>query len=424
MDVPWKLVGAAVAAVVLLMVVTAVIPTGGPRQAREPVTEPVAQLPTPTAVPTPQPVQETVPSIHPLLEEAERHLVDGDLDGARAVFEALTDDEIAQFSERENEIYATVLDAVEGTDRDTALRDLRGGLKAGSIRMLRRAVAGLADLDQAEIQSEPGLKEELDHARNALRTHERLWTAKKEENHAAVLEHARAMIALLPDYSGAHRLRDEAAAVIDAQAEEAIANRDFGGALERFESIHRFWPDRDGLVERMEWCRLEQTADRSSEEQLDRALAAGANGDPEGGLQILGRAKPSAGFAERFDEARIRLERQLEAMDAGSPDIVIQEDATLEFKKGDSVVVPIQVTDDYQVARVTVHFRSKESEQVEQRDLAGSDDGLYRFEVLPEMHLNRDFMFWVVAVDRGGHEGRLGSPDEPVVLDRKRWYRR
>jgi serine/threonine protein kinase len=423
-DVPWRLVGAAVAAVVLLVVVTAVIPTGGPRRGTEPVVEPVAQLPTPTAVPTPRPVLEAVPAIHPLLEEAERHLADGDLEGAQAVFEALTDDEIDQFSERENEIYETVLDAVEGTDRNTALRDLRGGLKAGSIRMLRRAVAGLADLDQAEIQGEPGLREDLDHARNALATHERLWTANKEENHVAVLEHARAMIALLPDYSGAYRLRDEAASAIDAQAEQAISARDYGAALELLEGIHRFWPEREGLVERMEWCRLEQAADRSSREQLDRALAAAAGGDPESGLQILARAKPSAGFVERFDEARIRLERQLEAMDAGSPEIVIPQDAALEFKKGDSVVVPIQVTDDYQVARVTVHFRSKESEQVEQRDLAPSGGGVYRFEVLPEMHLNKDFLFWVVAVDRGGHEGRLGSPDEPLVLDRKRWYRR
>jgi hypothetical protein len=423
-QVPWRLVGAAVAAVVVLAVVMTLMPTGGPEPAPEPVVEPVAQLPTPTAVPAPEPVQEILPSIHPLLEQAELQLAEGDLEGARAAYEALTDEEIDQFSGVEQDIYFAVLDAVEGTDQGTALKDLRGGLKAGSIRMLRRGVAGLADLDQSEIQAEPGLREDLDHARNSLRTHERLWTANKNGNHVAVLEQSRRMISLLPDYSGSYKLRDESATAIEEQAETAIAARDFDSAVQHLESIHRFWPGRDGLVERMEWCRLEKASDVRLQDVLDRALAAGAQGDPEQGLRVLAGASASGALAGSVAEARDLLEQQLAGLDARPPEIRLPPDFTLAYKKNETVVVPITVTDDYRVERVAVHVRGPDDPAYREIELQRAADGGYPFQVTPALHGNAKLFFYVVATDRSGHAANLAGETQPLVLERKRWYRR
>jgi serine/threonine protein kinase len=421
--VPWPLVAAAAASVVLLMVVSLInVAVRAPEP--EPVAEAVVIPPTPTPVPVPTPVAEIEPLVHPLLVEAESHFVEGDLTGAQAALEALSEEEIATFDLSENELYEELLSAVATTDRSTALKDLRGGLDAGSIKMLRRGVAGLSDLSAEEISAEPGLGDDLDHARSALRTHERLWKAKRNGDHGAVLEHAKTMISLLPDYSGSYSLRDGAANEIEALAESAIARRDLGGALVHFESIHRHWPERDGLVERMEWCRLEQATDHRLQDTLDRALAAGRGGKPEVGLRILASDTPNANFAGRFSEARQQLQGQIADLDANPPEILLPPAFDGSFKKNENVVVPITVTDDYGVQRVAVFFRLKDESSYREIVLQPVSQGIYRFEATPDMHQNAKLFFYVVATDRTGHETTLGSAAQPFELERKRWYRR
>jgi hypothetical protein len=421
--VPWLLVAASVASVVLLIVVSLIgVVVRAPEP--EPVAEPVVIPPTPTPVPVPTPVAEIEPLVHPLLVEAESHVIEGDLAGAQAALEALSEEEIANFDLSENELYDELMAAVESTDRSTALKDLRGGLAAGSIKMLRRGAAGLSDMSAEEVSAEPGLRQDLDHARSALRTHERLWRAKRNGDHGTVLENAKTMISLLPDYSGSYSLRDGAATELEALAEGAIARRDLDAALVHLETIHRHFPERDGLVERMEWCRLEQATDRRLGDTLERALAAGRNGKPEEGLRILASDRPNANFSGRFAEARQQLEGQIADLDANPPEILLPPDFQGAFKKNESAVVPITVTDDYRVQRVAVFVRRKDDSSYREIELQPVSQGLYRFEATPDLHRNAKLFFYVVAADRSGHETTLGSAAQPLELERKRWYRR
>jgi serine/threonine protein kinase len=421
--VPWLLVAAALGSVVLLMIVSMI---GSPvwKPEPEPVVEPVAVAPTATPIPPPTPFPEVEEQFHPLLFEAENHLIEGDLDGARATLEALSDEEVANLDAAELQLYEELMAAVESTDWTAALKDLRGGLAAGSIKMLRRGTAGLSGMSREEIADEPGLRRDLDHARSALKTHERMWTAKKNGDHEAILEQSKAMISLLPDYSGSYSLRDGAATELEARAENAISQRDFGAALVQLESVHRYWPDRSGLVERMEWCRLEQAGDRRLQETLDRALEAGRGGNPQEGLRILAGDSPNATFAGRFAEAQKRFEQQIAGLDAQPPEILLPPDFNFAFKKDTTVVVPITVTDDFRVRRVVVFVKGKSDASFREIELRPVSQGLYRFEATPAVHGNAKLFFYVVATDQSGHQSTLGDAAQPLQLDRKRWYKK
>jgi hypothetical protein len=96
----------------------------------------------------------------------------------------------------------------------------------------------------------------------------------------------------------------------------------------------------------------------------------------------------------------------------------------LGFKKNATVIVPLRVRDDYRVERVVVHARNKGDDGFLQIPLAAGDDGLYHFSVTPELHGNKDVSFYVVAGDRSGHEGRLGSAEMPLTIERKKWFKK
>ncbi len=420
---PWALVGIATAAVVVLAVVSAFL-VGSTVRRPEPEVTPVAQLPVPTALPTPVPIEEP-PSLHPLLEQAQQRLVEADLEGARAALEALSDDDVQLFSDTEKVIYDQMVGLFEPEeDYTAALQDLRGGLQQGSIRMLRRGVAGVAGLSPEEIRAEPGLQQDLDQGQAALRVHQQLWDANKAGNHLAVIEHADRMIALLPGYSGAYQLREEAAGAIEAAAETSISSREFEAAVRRLESLHRVWPDREGLVERIEWCRQRETTEQQMQAVLERALKAGAGGDPEAGLRRLAETTPSADFSQRFAQARRVLEAQLAELDAEPPVLELPPDFTPEFRKKETVVVPITVTDDYRVERVVVFVRSGDDVAFREIPLRSANGIVYPFEVTPEIHDKGDVALYAIAEDRSGHQGRLGSAEQPLLLERKRWYKK
>lgn len=290
--------------------------------------------------------------------------------------------------------------------------------------MLRRGVAGLGQLFPDEIRAEPGLQQDLDQARSALWVHQQLWDASKAGDHVAVIEHADRMIALLPEYSGAAQLREEAAGAIEAAAEASIASRELEAAVRRLESLHRVWPDREGLVERIEWCRQQGVTDRQMQAALERALKTGAAGDPEEGLRQLAATTRSASFSQRFAQARQVLEAQLATLDAQPPELELPPDFAPEFRKKETVVVPITVTDDYRVERVAVFVRGGDDVGFQEIPLRSPDGIVYPFAVTPEIHGKGDVVFYAIAEDRSGHQGRLGSAEQPLLLERKRWYKR
>jgi len=420
---PWILVAIALVAVAVFAGVSTIL-IGSTLRRSEPEIEPVVQLPVPTPVPTPVPVEEP-PAVHPLLEQARQRLAEADLEGARVALTALSDDDVELFSDAEGEIYDQLVGLLEPEeDNSAALADLRGGLQQGSIRMLRRGVAGIGALSADEIRAEPGLQQDLDQGRAALRVHQQLWESKNAGDHLAVIEHADRMIALLPKYSGAYQLRDEAAGAIEKDAETQISKREFEDAVRRLESLHRVWPDREGLVERIEWCRQQDTSDRRMQAVLERALKTGAGGDPEAGLEQLAATTPSGHFTQRFADARQILDAQLASLDANPPELELPPDFAPEFRKKETLTVPIIVTDDYRVERVVVFVRSAGDVEYQEIPLRSADGLEYRFEVTPAIHDKGDVAFYAIAEDRSGHQGRLGSAERPLLLERKRWFKR
>jgi len=414
------LVAAAVLAVVMLVIVTAMLQR--PERAAPPEPAVVESVPTPTAVPVVS--IEIPPEVDVRLEAAQLMLLDGDLIAAREALRVFGPDEIDGFSEEEYEIYDEITGAAEGVGRERAIRDLRGGLGAGSVRMLRRGVAGVSALSRSEISAESGLDRDLTRARGALRTHTELWDAKKSGDHWRVLELAAQMAALLPDYSGTYQLREEAAAALAAAVEPVIEEGDFEQAITMLQQLQSAWSASPGVAERIGWCQAALGAERFQQATLDSARAKGDAGNPEEGLRLLEGADVDPDWEGRYAEARRRLETQLANLDAGYPIIELEEGFELAFKKNQGIVVPLRVSDDYRVERVVVLASTVAGSGYREIPLSNVGDGLYPFEVTPEFHGNSPVRFYVIAIDHSGHETRLGGPEGPLTIKRKKWFKR
>lgn len=424
---PWTLVAAAMATAVLGGVTTLTMLGRTARSVRRtrptPAVAEVVVVPpaTPTAVPAP-PAPAVVAD--PRLEQAERLLTEGDRDGARAVLDGISDEELGRLSPAELDRYEELTGDLETMGRDVAMRDLRGGLEAGSIAMVRRAVAALGDLEPAELASDPDLGEDLDHARAALSQHRELWDADRAGDRLQVVAQARRMIALLPGYSGAYRMREEAAAALESEATAAAARGELDEALALMRSLQEQWPERPGLGERIAAWQGQRQRQEKLAEVLGRALAAGRSGQPDAGLRLLAAAEPGEAYAERFQKARADLEAELARLDASSPQISLPPELELRYRKNETVALPLTVTDDFRVEQVVAHV--KREREAGYRDLLlerGTGD-LYELRITPEIHGNDKVLFWVEAVDTSSHRGTLGDAAAPLVLERKRWYQK
>jgi hypothetical protein len=122
------------------------------------------------------------------------------------------------------------------------------------------------------------------------------------------------------------------------------------------------------------------------------------------------------------EELRAALQAQLDEMDARPPTVAMPADVDLDFRKNKTLTVPFQVTDDYQVREVKVGFR-RDSEAAFHEVVVHPDaNGAYRWQVTPEVHGNEDLFFFIEATDRSGHVGRLGTEQQPIKVDRKKWF--
>ena len=409
----------AVAAVVLLVFVVLVLTRS--RSAPSPQTG-SRPTPIPTEVPTPEP--DLPPATDPRLEKAQALLVQGDAAGARTIVEAFRRQDTEAFSEDERSLYEEIRNALGGADRERAIRDLRSGLEQGSVRVLRRGVAGVAALSRSEVRAVSGLEDDLARGREALTAHQELWAAQEAGDSFGVIENAAALATLLPEYSAARQLRDQAAASIRAEAETAIEAKDYQGAIALLDRLHEALPDLDGVEERIAWCRDRVAADREQRDTLNRILALGEAGDPEGALHALDAATPDSDWQQRYQQARQRLESQLAELDAGFPVIELPEGFELAYRKNDTLVVPLKVTDDYRVRQVAVLVKTESHPEFREIQLEDMGEGSYPFEVGPELHENSWLQFYVIATDPSGHETRLGGPQGPLTIVRKKWYQK
>lgn len=363
-------------------------------------------------------------AVNPILTEAERLMFEGNAAAVRALLEKLPEETVSRFSSAEAELYQELVASIDAADRDEALRDLDGGLEAGSITMLRRAVAALSGLTPDELAADPALAGKLERAQRALAASQRLRDAERAGDPLTVVERAGEMIAVLPGHSRAYAVRNEAAATVEERAESAIAAGDFESALSPLRELERRWPDRPGLPARIESCERELRIEAEMESVLQRAAAAGERGAPEEGLGLLDGTNPPTAFAMRFGSLRERLQDQLATMDAGAPLIAIAAGFEPVLRKNETAVVPVEVRDDYRVERVTAWVSRDPAAGFQEIPLSSDGGGLYPLPITPEQHGNDHVLFYVVATDRSGHSSSLGSAQQPLSLERKGWLKR
>jgi len=418
----WDIVAPAAAALLLIVVIGAIlIGRSGTKQQVQVVPSPVPTVP-PTPVPVTPQVQE--PFVNPLLAQADQLLLDGDVEGTRRLLAEFPGDLIAGFNAEERELYEGLIDTIDGEDRGKAIRDLNGGLEHGSVPMLRRAVGSLKNFTPEELAEDPALNDKLRHARSAVRAYRKLMEANKGGDPKAIMDRAADMIEILPGYSRAYTLQNQAASTLENRAEAAIQEEDYRAAIDLLRELETRAPDRAGVAERIAWCELQIRTDQELESVLAQARAAGERNDPEAGLRTLAGVTPSDGYEIRFESLKLELETQLVDLDAQGPTISVDPGFEPGFKKNETVVVPLTVTDDYRVERVSAWLWVDQESDYREVVVEPAGGGSYQLEITPEIHGNKKVLYYIVASDRTGHKAFLGSPDAPFEIERKKWFKK
>jgi serine/threonine protein kinase len=349
----------------------------------------------------------------------------GDLVSARAALDGLDSRDDVAMTTDEAALHDSLVAAVAGeSGRTAALADLRTGLAHGSIKLVRRGAAGRSGMSPLEIAAEDGLAGDLKRARQVIGLHTRMWEAYDAGDHLGAISASNELALVLPGYSGAREVRDQSAEAIEGRAEAFVAGRELDKALAVYESLLRVWPDRAGLSARVDRCREQLEIARREESVITAALAMGQAGDPEGGLARLDSIAGEAGLSDDVAAARATLEAKLAELDAGTPGVELATAVELSFKKNERLTIPFRATDDHRVESVVVHARNENDDTYLEIPLEADDEGLYRFTVTPELHGNTDVVFYVVALDRSGHVGRLGSSDQPLTIVRSKWFKK
>jgi hypothetical protein len=365
------------------------------------------------------------------LEQARIALVDEGPEAARSHLRVLTEEEISAFSEDERALFDEITAALQGSRRDQLVEDLRGGFRWSSVKMLRRAVTGLSEMEAEEITSVPGLESDLGRAREALRRNALMFRARDEGDDAHLLETSSAVIEMLPDYSVAIALRKEAASSIEAKGDAAAQEGRFLDAMSTVEPITRYWPQREGIDARIARYRQLQEEDKkrkaresSYEEVLEAAAERGKAGAPDEGLLMLENRSAPSSLTQRRDDLAARLAAQLAALDGSSPKIELAPGTELRYQKNRPAMIAVLVTDDYRVVEAVLMFRPQGSAQYHKLSPVEREGDTLTFEIGPELHQNADLDIYVEATDVSGHVGRLGEPSDPLSLERKGFFKR
>jgi hypothetical protein len=218
--------------------------------------------------------------------------------------------------------------------------------------------------------------------------------------------------------------RERTARSLEAQADAAVAAGRFDEALDRLEQLRRVWPDRAGLVARIDHVAAERKTDEGLEDLLRNVGWYETLNQPLEGLRLLSGARPNPRYARRFQETRQRLETQFVQLDQRPPGLLLGVDGIPLYEKGKAGTVHLRIADDFGVKTTEAWARSEGGPFVKVgiRHLFGSG---YSLDVPPEVHRNQTVVeFYVVASDLSGHSGQLGSPERPLKMMRKSWLER
>jgi hypothetical protein len=239
---------------------------------------------------------------------------------------------------------------------------------------------------------------------------------------AQAIEYAGVLREVFPSYAGIREVREEAAQTIERRAEELAAAGRLQEALDELSPLDRVWSDRPGLGDRIALYRSRLRQRRDFESLLAAALEAGERGRPDEGLALLAGVTPGEQLETAFGSARTALQRRLAELDIAPPQIVLAPGTAPEIVKNETVRLVARVTDDYKVVRVEVWVRPVDGTY--RRLIHDRSGAEVAADITPELHGNKSVELYILAGDLSGHETALGSPDRPLQIDRRRWFRR
>ncbi len=379
----------------------------------------------PAAAPSPPPtglqstLVEAAPAGNPGLVAARAALDAGNETAARAALDAL---DAATLSPEEREEAKALRDSLGQSQVERLAADLKRGLRNGNASALRSTLRGIAANRVAFFRANPGAEADFARAQQIVDLSAQLQKAARDGDPLAVVRLAGSFAALAPRDKSAPRLRDRAAATIEAEADRLGQSGQAQPALDRLEALRAAWPDRPGLNERIGRVRTVAEIDPRLDRILANAQAAAQRKRPDEGLAILRTANPTGPYVERFRELSDRLKSDFAQIDQNPPAVELREGSATEFEKGATTRVSLRITDDFQVTKATL-FARPEGGAWQTLELRQSGS-FYTAEIPPSFHQNKNVQWYATATDVSGHSGQLGSEGAPKTLKRKKWFDR
>jgi serine/threonine protein kinase len=386
------------------------------RQSVPVVPTPAPARPRPTAVPQPG----VPPAVLASLLAAEQAVTAGDLNAAQAALDAITADDELALGPADLGRLTRIRAATNSLRLDGILDDLRTGLGSGNLKLLREAVRRVSREDEAALTADPDTSQTLDEARRAVNLLGLAGKAQQAGSDAQLLQHASALLDLVPRSSQAAELREKAASGLERDADALVQHGRFAEAEDRLDTLARYWSARPGIAQRVEKVRAAQAADQRLAALLAQAEQAERDRQPDRGLELLRSTTPPPYYEERFRQARGRLQALLQEMDSDPPVVELSPATKLEYQKNKPFVLTVRITDDHGVRSASMFVRVKGGERFQEEALVRGSGGEWRGEITPVMHQNKAVELYIVAGDQSGHTGQAGSAEAPLQL-KKKW---
>lgn len=357
----------------------------------------------PVATPAARPPAERI-------EEAGRRLAEGDDYRALRLLRSVSPADQASLPAGGCARFAALEEVLALSLPERLPADLERGLASGDVGLL-------LDVVDASAGGALAAAPELDRARSAVGLYARAHQAQVEQRPTEALARFASLAEMLPGATDPLSVREQTAAAFEAEAESLGREGRYEEALARLEPVLRTWPDREGLAGRVDGLR---EARRQEREQLDliRKLESYERGRrPHEALELIETVTPTAHLAPRFADFRRRFEEQLARLDAQPPKIVLREGYRLTYLRGNVIELSFRATDDYEVRSVKLMARP-EGGRMQELPLERSSFG-YRVQMPAAFHRNGTVEVYVEATDRSGHRGTLGTPEQPIRVERE-----
>jgi hypothetical protein len=313
------------------------------------------------------------------------------------------------------------LSAIQRTLAITALEtvqpDLANGLRNGDLATLQNVVEIAADGDLP-----PSQRGDLERARRLVGLYRQAQAAAAGGDQVRVLADFHAMDGLARALGDPLELRDRAARSLEADAAALARDGKYAEAEARLDPILASWPARSGVKELVKGYRVAAANESAQLALLDSLPVYERRRKPGEALDLLRPLTPTPHLEARIAEARQRMEALLAQLDAQPPEVKLRDGYVLDYARGALVILSFRVTDDYQVEKVKLYAKPEAGRM---RELPLQRQGLnYTAEIPASIHQNGTVEFYVVATDLSGHEGSLGSKENPLRLKRRQGFER